>query len=199
MTQIGSTDQWTHTIQPIIFPNDQFTVEVRAKDDLGYTYKSISISILNLRPQIQVQNVENDDIITRPNNFTLGITIIDNEGDSFSNASIMIYDSNFNTQLSNWVTLDHVIGSDYEFSFNPSEFEEGTYIISVRAEDEKGFGYTNITIVIKNEEPFDFMPFVVVGAILTLTIIGVIFAYIKIPSWIFARRDKKVQKSKFEN
>ena len=193
MTRIGLTDQWTHTMQPIIFPNDQYTVEVRAKDDLGYASKSISILILNLRPQTQIQNLENNDIITQPNNLTLDITIVDNEGDIFSNTSIMIYDSNNNTQLSNWTALTHIIGSNYEFSFNPSDFEEGTYIISVRAEDDKGFGYTNITIVIRLEEPFDFMPFVIIGAIVSLAIIGVVVAYLKIPSWIFARRDRKGQ------
>ncbi len=152
-----------------------------------------------MRPQIQVQNIENNDIITRPNNFTLDIAIVDNEGDIFSNASIMIYDSNSNPQLSNWTALTHIIGSDYEFSFNPSDFEEGTYIISVRAEDDKGFGYINITISIRFEEPFDFMPFVIIGAIVSLAIIGVVVAYIKIPSWIFARRDRRVQDSKLDN
>ena len=83
MTQIGSTDQWTHAIQPIIFPNNQYIVEVRAADDLGYAYESISVLIQNLRPQIQIQNVENNDIIARPNNFTLDIAISDNEGDIF--------------------------------------------------------------------------------------------------------------------
>ena len=199
MTRIGLTDQWTHAIQPIIFPNDQYTVEVRTKDDLGYAYESISILIQNLRPQIQIQNVENNDIITQPNNLTLDIAIVDNEGDIFSNASIMIYDSDNNPRLSNWTALTHVTGSDYEFSFNPSDFEEGTYVISVRAEDDKGFGYTNITMVIRFEKPFDFMPFVIIGAIISLVIIGVVVAYIKIPSWIFARRDRKVQDSKLDN
>ena len=45
MTQIGPTDRWMYTIQPIMFPNNQYIVEVRAKDALGYTYKSIPISI----------------------------------------------------------------------------------------------------------------------------------------------------------
>jgi len=178
MTQIGSTDQWTHTIQPILFPNDQYIVEVRAKDDLGYAYKSIAISIMNLRPQIQIQNVENNDIITRPNNFTLDIAIVDNEGDTFSNASIMIYYSNNNPQLPEWTVLTHIIGSDYAFSFNPSDFVEGTYIISVRAEDDKGFGYTNITITIRFEEPFDPIPFVVIGVVVSVAVIGVVVAFI---------------------
>ena len=180
MTQVGSTDQWTHTIQPILFPNDQYIVEVRAADDLGYAYKSISILITNLRPQIQFQNIENNDIITRSNNFTLDIAIVDNEGDIFSNASIMIYDSNISPQLSNWTALTHIIGSDYAFSFNPSDFEEGSYVISVRAEDDKGFGYTNITIVIRFEEPFDPMPFVIIGVVSSLVIIGVVITFIKI-------------------
>ena len=180
MTQIGSTDQWTHAIQPNLFPNDQYTVEVRAKDDLGYAYKSISILITNLRPQMQFQNIENNDVISRPINFTLDIAITDNEGDTFSNASIMIYDSNNNPQLSNWTALSHIIGSDYAFSFNPSDFEEGSYVISVRAEDDKGFGYTNITIVIRFEEPFDPMPFVIIGVVTSLVIIGVVIVFIKI-------------------
>ena len=154
------------------------------------------ILIQNLRPQKLVQNLENNDVISRSNNFTLDITIVDNEGDTFSNASIMIYDSNYNPQLSNWVALTHIIDSNYEYSFNPNDFEEGTYIISVRAEDDKGFGYTNGTIVIKFKEPLDFMPFVIVGVILSLVIIGVVVAYIKIPSLIFARRDRRVQDSK---
>ncbi len=180
MTQVGSTDQWTHTIQPIMYPNDQYIVEVRAADDLGYAYKSISILVTNLRPQIQIQNVENNDIITRPNNFTLEITIVDNEGDIFSNASIMIYDSSNNPRLTNWTSLTHNIGSDYSFCFNPSDFDEGTYIISVRAEDDKGFGYTNITLVIRFEEPFDPIPIVIIGVVTSLIIIGVVITFIKI-------------------
>jgi len=117
MTQIGSTDQWTHTIQPIIFPNDQYTVEVGAEDDLGYAYKSISILIMNLRPQIQIQNVENNSIITRPNNFTLDIAIVYNEGDIFSNASIMIYDSNSNPQ-------EYEKGIDWELTMNFIEYDK---------------------------------------------------------------------------
>ena len=178
MTQIGSTDQWTHAIQPILFPNDQYTVEVRAKDDLGYAYKSISILITNLRPQMQFQNIENNDVISRPINFTLDIAITDNEGDTFSNASIMIYDSNNNPQLSNWTALSHIIGSDYAFSFNPGDFEEGIYIISVRAEDDKGFGYTNITITIRFEEPFDPTPFIIIGIVVSVAVIGVVVAFV---------------------
>jgi hypothetical protein len=60
----------------------------------------------------------------------------------------------------------------------------------MRAEDDKGFGYLNLTIIIRFEKTFDFMPFVIIGAIVSLAIIGVVVAYIKIPSWIFARRDK---------
>ncbi len=88
--------------------------------------------------------------------------------------------------------------SDYEFSFNLSYFEEGTYIFSVRAEDDKGFGYTNITIVIRFEKPFDFMPFVTIGVIVSLAIIGVVIANIKISAWIIARRDREVQESMVE-
>ena len=190
MTRVGSTDQWTHAIQPILFPNSQYTVEVRAADDLGYAFKSISILIQNLRPQIQIQNVENNDIITRSNNFTLDIAIVDNEGDIFSNASIMIYDSDNNPQLSNWTALTHIISSDYEFSFNPSDFEEGTYTISVRAEDDKGFGYTNVTIEIRFEKTFDYAPYIIFGVITSIVIIGLIIVYKLVPSWIFARRDK---------
>ena len=69
--------------------------------------------------------------------------------------------------MPNWTALTPKIGSEYAFSFNPSDFGEGTYIISVRAEDNKGFGYTNITIAIKFEQPFDFMPFVIIGAIIS--------------------------------
>jgi hypothetical protein len=180
MTQVGSTDQWTHTIQPILFPNDQYIVEVRVADDLGYAYKSISILITNMRPQIQFQNIENNDIISHPTNFTLDITIVDNEGDVFSNASIMIYDSNNNPQLPSWNALTHIIGSDYAFSFNPSDFGEGTYIISVRAEDDKGVGYTNITITIRFEEPFDPTPFIIIGVAVSVAVIGVIVAFILI-------------------
>ncbi|MCK5582040.1 MAG: hypothetical protein KAJ18_12290 [Candidatus Omnitrophica bacterium] len=97
--------------------------------------------------------------------------------------------------MSNWTILTHITGSDYAFSFNPSDLGEGTYIISGRAEDDKGFGYTNITIVIRFEKSPDFMPFVIIGAIVSLAIIGVVIAYIKIPSWIFARRDRRVQNS----
>ena len=94
--------------------------------------------------------------------------------DIFSNASIMIYDSNDGPQFSNWAALTHIIGSDYEFSFNLSYLEESTYIISVRAEDDKDFGYTTIAIVIRFEKPFDFMSFVIIGAIVSLAIIGVV-------------------------
>ena len=147
---------------------------------------------------MQFKNLENNEIITRPNNFTLDINIIDNEGDIFSIASIMIYNSNNNPQLSNWTALTHIICSDYEFSFNSSDFEEGTYMISVRAEDDKGFGYTNITIVIRFEGQVDFVPFMIIGIVLSLAIIGVTIVYIKIPSWIFARRDRREQKSTIE-
>lgn len=73
----------------------------------------------------------------------------------------------------------------------------------MRAEDDKGLGYLNLIILIRFEKPFDFMPFVIIGAIVSLVIIGVVVAYIKIPSWIFARRDRRVQdltvESKFLN
>ncbi len=71
-------------------------------------------------------------------------------------------------------------------------------MISVRAEDDKGFGYTNITIVIRFEGQVDFVPFMIIGIVLSLAIIGVTIVYIKIPSWIFARRDRREQKSTIE-
>ena len=42
------------------------------------------------------------------NNFTLNISIEDTESDIFSNASIMIYESNSNPQLSNWTIHNNV-------------------------------------------------------------------------------------------
>jgi len=42
------------------------------------------------------------------------------------------------------------------------------------------------------------MPFFIIGAIISLAIIGVVIAYTKIPSWIFARRDREVQESTVE-
>jgi len=44
----------------------------------------------------------------------------------------------------------------------------------VRAEDDKDFGYTTIAIVIRFEKLFDFMFFVIIGAIVSLAIIGVV-------------------------
>jgi len=42
------------------------------------------------------------------NNFTLNISIVDTESEIFSNAPIMIYDSNSNPQLSNWTNHNNV-------------------------------------------------------------------------------------------
>ena len=104
----------------------------------------------------------------------------------------MIYDSHNNPQLSNWTALTHTNGSDYAFSINPSDFDEVTYIIPVRAEDDKGFWYINITITIRFEELFDPTPFIIIGVVVSVAVIGVVITYIKIPSLISARRVKKL-------
>lgn len=150
----GGNSFWNFTFDPIDFDNGLYNFIVRARDNVGYGIHNISIYIINERPTITFITPQNLDKIEQIANYNINCSVYDLENDNFSTPEIMIYQNSSNPTV-DWTPMGQNLQYPeyWIFTINPIDFENEVYMITVRANDTKG--YENKTIVMSFQGELD--------------------------------------------
>jgi len=160
MDKIPLTNTWKRTLSFLDYANDNYTVMISILDNEGRkTYSFGNFETFNQRPTITFNTPasENEKII-QLTPYTINATILDNEGEQYwleatPQVKFYVIGDELNP-LIDWTDMDNPNDPfDWIYPINPIDYENGFYIIKIRAKDQIGWGYNQITIQIQNLPP----------------------------------------------
>lgn len=154
MDQIGSSDSWNYTFDPINYINGNYTIKVRALDYIGFGYNQTEIYVLNEPPSITFINLSPLDKIHRINQpyFNVNVSAIDPENDTIIGVAVLIMDINDTIVLA-WVGMENTHNDYYNYTFDPINYELGYYTIWIGVTDKKNQNYETLSIIIYEITP----------------------------------------------
>jgi len=143
-------DDYYKTFDAMNLNNGNYTVWVNVTDSSGLsTYNFTEIEIFNSRPLIHFKElIDGNNIVDKLYNYEITAIVNEIESNLYDNVSIMLYNSIGEPQYTKWQdmsTTDEL--HHYKFKFDPIDHGKGTYSISVRAKDAKGYGDNSTTLI----------------------------------------------------
>ncbi|MFX1453866.1 MAG: hypothetical protein ACFFDB_00690 [Promethearchaeota archaeon] len=131
MTRISTTDVWNYTIQPILYENGVYTIEIKAKDFIGYGQNSTQVLIQNNPPNIEILSP----LETELTMIIQGLKCNISNEEVINTAEWDITDTIGNYV---WKNLTYNITSEFwEDTFSLLDYKYGDYYLVINATDDK--------------------------------------------------------------
>ncbi|MFX1453840.1 MAG: hypothetical protein ACFFDB_00560 [Promethearchaeota archaeon] len=151
MTHTGG-NKYIYIIDPVDYPNNLYTVEFRAADQIGYGYNSTQMLIQNNPPSIEIISPSITEF-TIPSNYSIECNISNEE--PINSAQWDIVQS---LGAYNWKNLTYnPISEYYEANFSLLDYEYGDYYLVINATDDK----FNSSLEIKSIELHPFITYII--------------------------------------